>query len=30
VVLFGKWESAPVSGQPLPIFVFKSAIRQPA
>jgi hypothetical protein len=30
VALFGKWESKLISGQPKPLFMFKSAIRQPA
>ena len=30
VVLFGKWERNPVSGQPLPLFIFNSALRQAA
>ena len=28
VALFGKWERALVSGQPKPLFIFNSAIRQ--
>jgi hypothetical protein len=28
MVLFGKWERVLVSGQPLPLFIFNSAIRQ--
>jgi hypothetical protein len=30
VVLFGKWEHNLVSGQPLPLFIFNSAVRQAA
>ena len=30
VVLLGKWERTLVSGQPMPLFIFNSAIGQPS